>query len=470
MRQRSRRRLSIGGGLAMVLAVLTPSAGATLTQEGVTAFTRVHVLPMTGEGALESQTVVVRDGVISEIGSERSVRAPEGARVVDGEGRYYLIPGLAEMHAHVPPTITPPRDLIEDYFFLYLANGVTTIRGMLGAGYQIELADEVEAGETMGPTFYVGAPSLNGRTAPNPETAIRLVEDYAEAGYDFLKIHPGIGLDTWDALMGAARKTGITVAGHVPADVGLMHALESGHICVDHLDGYLEAVMPPELGRRLSQGEDVPLEEVRRAIDDQAIDALVTATLEADAYVVPTMYLWDNLYTAQDPSDFLDLPEMRYVSRTQRDAWAQQGQGASRTPAALSRAMKDTRRRILKALYEGGAKILMGTDSPQLYNVPGFALHRELRIYEDAGMSRVDILRSGTVEVARYVEEVLGLDGDFGMVAPGMRADLLLLRGNPADDLSFLTNPLGAMARGRWLSEDEIQKGLEELANRHAGN
>ena len=314
----------------------------------------------------------------------------------------------------------------------------------------------------------MAAPSLNGNTAPDPETAESLVRQHQADGYDLLKIHPGIPLDAWDRLAATAQEVGISYAGHVPADVGLFHALETGMTCVDHLDGYVEAIDVPDLEARLNAGEDVPLEEIRAAITDAAIDELVQATVAAGAYVVPTMYLWDHLYSDHDPQEKVRLPEMQYVSQGQRDAWVRQAEGRQEVSASTSRTIMDTRRRVLRALNDAGVGILMGTDSPQLYNVPGFALHREIRIYEEAGMSRYDILTSGTTAVARYVDEVLGLDGNFGTVEAGQRADLVLLGANPLESLDNLEARAGVMVRGHWVSGEEIDAGLAALAAKHA--
>jgi len=109
----------------------------------------------------------------------------------------------------------------------------------------------------------------------------------------------------------------------------------------------------------------------------------------------------------------------------------------------------------------------MGTDSPQMFNVPGFALHRELNAMAEAGMTNRQILESGTVTVSRYVADHLGLDGNFGAVRVGNRADLVLLGANPLDDLDHLTDRVGVMVRGRWVSRAEIDEGLAQLAAKH---
>ncbi|MEX2466515.1 MAG: amidohydrolase family protein [Gemmatimonadota bacterium] len=455
--------------VAMLLgAGMVACQGTPVAEPGTTAFVGVSVLPMDRQGVVPDQTVVVVDGVITAVGPADDVIVGEGATVIDGTGRF-LMPGLAEMHAHVPPGDDPPRDQVEDILFLYVANGITTIRGMLGSDYQLPLAAELERGEVLGPTFYVGAPSINGTSAPTPEAAEALVRRHAEAGYHLQKIHPGVSRETWDHMVEVAEEVGLPFGGHVPVDVGLEHAIRTGMSTVDHLDGYVQAIASDDVVEQINTGQPIDLAGLVQGADVERIPEIVALTLEHDTYVVPTMYLWENLYGGSDPEPFLRLPEMRYVSEAQKEAWRRQGSAGPRGSPEALQAFFDLRNRILYELADAGAGILMGTDSPQLYNVPGFALHREIAVMEEAGMTPHQILLSGTAAVGRYVRGHLGLDEAFGTVAPGQRADLLLLESNPLDDLGNLTDRVGVMARGRWVPEAEIQAGLERLAMKHAG-
>ena len=118
-------------------------------------------------------------------------------------------------------------------------------------------------------------------------------------------------------------------------------------------------------------------------------------------------------------------------------------------------------------MQEEGVEILFGTDAPQVFSVPGFSIHLEIAEMEAAGLTPEEILASATRAVGAYFKD----KDQFGVIAPGMRADLVLLNGNPLDDLANLENPAGVMARGRWLSREAIDAELAEIAARaQAGN
>ena len=436
----------------------------------VVAFTDVTVLPMDRERRLEGQTVVVRDGRIAEMGPTARVRVPAGATVVRGRGRF-LMPGLAEMHAHVPPGSTTPQG-IEDLMLLYVANGVTTIRGMLGAPYQLQLRERLARGEIVGPTLYVGAPSLNGQTAPTPTAADSLVRAHKAAGYDFLKIHPGLTRESYDAMVRTSREVGITWAGHVPDAVGVRHAIASRQSTIDHIDGYLEAAAGIQTNALAQQGP--AFTEFVAKVDTTQFRELARLTREAGVWNVPTAFLWETFFSPTPAESLLALPELRYMAPQARAQWGNakrqrlsmmQEQGV---PADAQLRYLALRRQMLRTLADAGAPLLMGTDSPQVFNVPGFALHRELVVARAAGLTPWQVLESGTRNVARYASEVLKADGRFGTVAVGQRADLVLLDGDPLRDLANLQRRSGVMVAGRWLPWSELESRLAALAARHA--
>lgn len=434
------------------------------------AFVNVTVIPMDREGALENQTVLVSGGRIRSVESSERRAVPARYTVIDGRGKY-LIPGLAEMHAHIPGA-NAPEQLVRDIMFLYVANGVTTIRGMLGAPNQLTLREQTARGELLGPAIFVGAPSLNGQSAPTPETGARLVREYKAAGYDFLKLHPGLTRPVYDAIVAAAEEAGITLAGHVSAAVGLERTLDARQSTIDHLDGFLEASVPEATRARLMNGP-VPFGEWVSEIDPSRVRFWAGRIRDAGTWSVPTAYLWESFYAADSPETVAQRPEMRYAPPQMVAGWIRQKENLTRSQqtagvtAADARRFMEMRRLALKSLADSGARVLMGTDSPQMFNVPGFALHHEVQVMRDAGLTPFQVLASGTRNVALYAERDLKLDGRFGAVVPGNRADLVLLEASPLLDMRNLSRRAGVMVRGRWLTAAELDHGLEELARRN---
>jgi len=402
------------------------------TAPGVYAFVDVTVLPMDRERVLTGQTAIVRDGRIAALGPSTSIRVPADAERIDAKGKY-LMPGLAEMHAHVLGP-NQPQELNRDLMFLYVANGVTTIRAMLGAPNQLVLREQLKKGEVLGPRMFVAAPSLNGNSAPNPDTAMKLVRAHKTAGYDLLKLHPGLSRATYDSIVSVARSVGITFGGHVSQQVGIDRTLEVRQSTVDHLDGYIEGAVADPLKRRImSPTEQVPFTEWMAGVTDAKLGELARRTRDAGVWVVPTMFLWESLFASFAPESAAMRPEMKYAPKQWVTGWINQKRNATQgntqqgiTPE-LAQQLLTYRRKLLKALADSGAPILMGTDSPQMFNVPGFALHRELELYAQAGIPCYWLVRLATLGAAR----VLKRDGELGSIAPGKLADLVLIDGDP---------------------------------------
>lgn len=421
----------------------TTAPEQTHAQSNAVAFVGAHVIPMDAERVLENQTVIVRDGRIAALGPTGDVAVPEDAVRIDARGKY-LVPGIAEMHGHLPGGNTPP-ELTEMILFLFVANGVTTVRGMQGHPAQLTIRERIERGDLLGPTLYLGSPALHGNSARTPEDGARLVREYHAAGFDLLKVHEGLSPAAYDAIVATARELGIPWAGHVADAVGLEHALAAGQSSIDHLDGYLEL-----LGG-----------------DPARIPDLARATREAGAWVVPTMALWDHAFLGLRSIDELRaFPELQYMPRPWVDSWARQVEALrhNQDPAENARA-RELRRRLLAALADAGAGILLGSDAPQMFSVPGFSLHREMQVMAEAGMTPYQILRSGTYNIAAYFD---ALD-DFGTIAVGRRADLILLEADPLDDIANLQRRAGVMVRGRWIAEGEIQERLAGIARQFGG-
>jgi len=417
------------------------------------AFVGVNVVPMDREQILRDQTVIVRDGRIASMGPASSAQIPAGAVHVEGQGRY-LVPGLAEMHGHIPPVGPQGSQFSEDALFLYVAAGATTVRGMQGHPTQFELKRRIESGEIIGPRLVLGSPPLSGNNATDPAVAERLVRQFKAQGFDLLKVHEAIPLDAYDAIVRTARELGLPFGGHVSDVVGLHHAIAAHQSTVDHLDNYVIELM------RDPNGSVTPAN-----IDEGRIPALAKETRDAGVAVVPTSALWEVILGIHDPAVLMQRPELRWMPVAIVRGWRQNLEARmAQVNVEESRYEIALRSKLLKAMSDAGVRILMGTDAPQLFSVPGFSLDRELALMADAGMSPFQILQSGTTSMAAHFGWT-----DAGTIAVGNRADLLLLDANPLADVSGLTRRAGVMVNGRWLPWSEIQARLDAMAERNAG-
>jgi imidazolonepropionase-like amidohydrolase len=411
------------------------------------AFVGVNLVPMDRNRTLNNQTVIVQDGRIAQVGPAGSTRVPDGALRLEGRGKY-LMPGLGEMHGHIPSTLEP-REFTEAVLFLYVANGVTTVRGMQGSPGQLDLRERAKRGELLAPNLYLAGPAFSGKTIKSVEDAIQRVRQQKAEGWDLLKVLPGLARDHYDAMARTAKEVGISFAGHVPADVGLVHAIQSGQETFDHLDGYIEYL----------QGE-------KGAVTEARFQEIAKLTREAGAWVVPTMALWETLRGTADLATLRAFPELKYMPFQQIQQWTSAQENLLKNSdfnPDVARNVIQNRMRLLKVLNDGGVKILLGSDAPQRFSVPGFSIHREMKRMADAGMKPYDILRSGTYNVGLYFKE----KDNFGTIEVGKRADLILLNANPLEDISNIARRSGVMVRGRWLSEREIQSRLDQIAASH---
>jgi imidazolonepropionase-like amidohydrolase len=435
----------------LITAVIAAFA-AEAVLASTTAIINVNVLPMTDETIVPGQTVVVQDGRIAAIGDVDTLPVPEGATVVDGTDRF-LMPGLAEMHAHVPGTGT---DALDRVLTLFVANGITTMRGMLGRPSHLQLRRDLLEGRVFGPRLVTSGPSMNGNSVDGPEDARSKVRAQHAAGYDFIKVHPGLTAEEFRALAGTANELGMPVAGHVTAAVGLEGALEAGMATIDHLDGYMEAMMPADSDRSGGYGGFFGVLLADQALAER-IGALAAATAKAGVANVPTEALIEHLVGDVAVVDLLSRPEMAYMPAATVERWAearaQQHAERGFSPEVAARAI-DIRRQLILALHQAGATLLLGSDAPQVFNVPGFSIHHELAFLVDAGLSPYEALRTGTVAVAEF------LGANTGTVEVGRDADLVLLDANPFEDIHHSRRVHGVMLRGTWHASDDLASRL----------
>ncbi len=443
--------------IAPVLGIVA----AALTYQGDTtyAFMNVSVIPMSSEVVLADQTVLVREGRVAAVGQTGTVFVPIGTVLIDGRDKF-LMPGLAEMHAHIPQE----REAAEEVLFLYASAGVTTIRGMLGHPMHLQLRHEVAEGRVLGPRIWTSSPSVNGRSVPTPAAADSAARAAKAAGYDFIKVHPGPTWAAFSQLDATADEVGIPFSGHVPAAVGLLRALDAKYASIDHLDQYIEALVSDDPPSAALEGGWFGA-NIAMSADETRIPHVARLTKEAGVWNVPTQTLAVSYATTETAESMARRWELQYVSPRTRERWIgwKNNADSSGPDAATLTRYVELRQKLIKALHDEGAGLLLGSDAPQVWNVPGFAVWRELETIVDAGLTPYEALRTGTVNVAEF----FGVEEEQGTVEAGKRADLILLDSNPLLDIPEVGVPAGVMLHGRWLSSEEVTAHLTAIAEKY---
>lgn len=424
-----------------------------------TAFTGVTVVPMDTDRVAAGQTVVVDGDRIAWLGPNGAARPPAGARLIDGRGKF-LMPGLADMHAH-------PVD--EGDLLLFLAYGVTTIRVMWGLPRHIAWRDRTARGELLGPgRIHTVGPIIDGRPVRNAwstsvttaQEAERAVAATKLAGHASIKVYDQLEPDVYDRLVRAAQDQGLSVVGHIPFALGLPRALAAGQLTIEHLFGYLAETQPDPRAARVRPREftrlrPILLDGVRTARMDR-LPELAEATRAAGTWNCPTLIVRGRWLDA--PDELLARPEMRYLTPLRR---AHTRRFTSSYPdRADAMRVVDFHGQVTKALHDAGAGLLVGTDAGIPGMVPGASVHEELAAFVAAGLTPYQALRAATAGPAAY----LGAAGEVGVVATGARADLLLLDADPLADVGNAARIAGVMTGGRWHPAAELRTRLDALA------
>lgn len=392
----------------------------------------VSVLPMSSPEVLPHQNVLIAGGRILAVGPVARVLIPRGATVVDGRGKF-LIPGLADMHVHLSGTEELPG---------YLGYGVLTVRDLNGSPETLGWRRAVEAESLPGPRLIVSGPMIAGGDIPwhnkvvpaNAAEAEAAVEAQHDAGYDQIKIYDGLSREVFDAAMSTARRLHMLSSGHIPEAVGFDSVLASGMTGLEHLDKTVQATV----------GHD---------LDTLKIPSIVERIRHSGMWVTPTLesMVQLSLISTGRYDSLMNRPEALAAPAALREFWTSvtsriKGNRPVQTGVRYNR-WTDYQLRLAVALARAGVPLLAGTDLPNAVLVPGYSLTRELETLVEAGLTPYQALEAATIAPARFMRQ----RDDWGSIAPGQRANLVLLDANPLEGFTTLRQPAGIVLRGRWM-------------------
>jgi imidazolonepropionase-like amidohydrolase len=415
-----------------LLCALCIGASAPVQAQQVLALRDVTVLPMTdtsGSTVTPHQTIIVTGGRITWVGPNADARVPAGATVIEGRGQY-VMPGLADMHVHADRASLP----------LFLANGVTTIRELNGSPQHIALRDSIAAGRILGPRMFVSTPLLVGEAnrfrhvlVKDADTARALVRRYAAERYDAVKIYDGLSRPVYDAIVAEARAQKLPLTGHIPQAVGL-----DGVLAAQQNIEHVEKIVYATVGTANPDTLQAP--SIARRIKNAGIT--VSPTLVSQRAL--------SLAGTAEYAAWLARAEMARMDTGTLAWWRQLGPrgGVARPQSARSAAVHTFQKVLTRELYKAGVPLLVGTDTPNPLMVPGYSLHDEIGSLIEVGIPTAAVLRAATAGAAEHLKQ----SGQWGVIAPGASADLIVIDRNPLEDPAVLRKPARVLLRGQWVN------------------
>ncbi len=469
---------------ALVLALVACSCGdddVTVTQGAV--FENVTVVN-TRDGALAAGMSVVVDGArIVKIAPSDQVRIVGSAQAIDASGKY-MVPGYLDMHTHA----IDAADSQTTFWPLLIANGITGVREMRGSAALVQRAQQLNTdsaagridapeivaipGEIFGGEI-VGQPPIAGATSAS--AAIAEVQKQKGYGAGFIKSVRATR-DATLALLAEAKSQGLTVAGHFSPTVGAKESSDAGWKAVEHLGAGLTMLLDcsaDEDSLRASLLSGTPATALQQPILDSYDDAKCRSLAQTFArngtWHVPTLLRLRTILATDDPL-YANDPNLVYVSKTTRAAWAGIAAAYSRANDAASaarlRAYYDKAQTLIPLMTQSGVKLMGGSDTAALavWVIPGFSLHQEFALLAAAGLSPLAILQTTTLDAAEF----LGRGATMGTVDEGKNADLVLLDANPVASAANLSRIWGVVMKGKYFPTAALDKLKSDVAAAHA--
>lgn len=417
-------------------------AGCTKPPEFDLAIEDVSVVDVVTGEVIVNRHLGIRDGKIAYIGP-----GPATAEIVLSGDGLWAIPGLWDMHVH----ISDPS-----FFSLFVSNGVVGVRDMGGAApsatggcESIEVNTlrswraEIRNGTLLGPDIVLAGPVLSGTGSAStldvtsPQKARAAVSAIVSAGADFVKVYEDIPLDAYAALAEEAKERGLHFAGHVSEEtLRIADAVRLGQRSIEHVRSHLLLCFADTADQleQLFDSDRWDLEDRTWAAQHvESCPEVWSRLRSSDIWLTPTLAVQETLETAAVAGFEFDQRRSTLPESIKAAAAFRSQELRKRTSSEIADVENWNRfiHRLVGRANREGVKLLAGSDAACEGTIPGFSLHRELELLTGSGLSSLGALRAATLEPARY----LGREDELGRLEVGFEADIVLLKGNPLEDI-----------------------------------
>ena len=409
------------------------------------------------QNRLEHQMVVVHEGFIKRLSNVIDPEAPEPLKQYR---RHFVLPGLVDLHTHLPPDNL--LRLSAHSLLLYLAHGVTIIREAGDVdGTAVPAARRAEGSGYAGPRIFACGPFLvggaprwrNTRVLHSPRDAEAIVRELKLAGFDCIKSYDDLTVAEIDAVLDAARNSGLPVIGHVPTAV----AYEDSNVSdVQHLHG----VVPPAA---LDPNDPMSRMVDWETVDSARMDAFVRSTVERGIAHTPTLVTTRQLLLYADYAEAIRQPYALLMPRLYRDVvWSPtEGLPLARrmdpTTLVRLRSAFEKKKEVVRRLFAAGAQLHLGTDVLQPLVVPGASLQEEMRLFHECGVPLDHLWAMATVQAADALRQP-----ELERLRYGAPADMLIFREDPTRRLEALDSLEAVVVGGKLYRQEDLQEGLRQ--------
>ena len=396
----------------------------------------------------ENQTVVINGERITSVGPSAAAVIPKDAQRIDGTGKT-LLPGLFDMHAHAQPLDG----------LLNIASGVTSVRDM---GNDIEelkhLQSQWDSGAAIGPRVWK-AGFIDGRGpfqaptglyADTAEEARAAVNRYADLGYIQIKVYSSLKPELVSEIVKAAHARGLRVSGHIPNGMIASQFVEAGADELQHINFIFLNFLASQVKdtRTPERFTAVGANAAKLDLQSKEVNQFIELLKKNNTAVDVTLTAFEGMFTGRPSKASPDyVPVLnRLPAQVQRGAYSG-GLAVTEHNDQLYKDSYDAMLRMTKRMYDAGIPILAGTDA-----TAGVMLHRELELEVRAGIPPGKVLQIATFNAARLLKQ----ENDLGSLAPGKRADFLLVDGNPADLISDIRRCRLVMKNGALYKSADV--------------
>lgn len=397
----------------------------TQSPSGTVAITHVNLFDAENARIIPDQTVTFSGNKIMAVGKSANT---QGAQVIDGSGKT-LLPGLWDMHAHVGPNDG----------LLNIASGVTTVRDLANdVDELLARRKRIENGQEIGTRIILagildGPGPFQGPTKAlvgTPEEVRTWVKKYHDLGYVQIKVYSSIKPELVPVIVEEAHKNGMRVSGHIPAGMIAEQAIRAGFDEMQHMNFVFLNFMPDV---KETRNPSRFIEPAKRSagidVNSKQVKDFIALLKEHKTVIDPTLVAFEGMITARngkpDPS-FARIID-RLPSNVRRGFLTGGLPVDDDATDKTYRASFDNWKRMTKTLFDNGITLVAGTDS-----LAGFAYHRELELYSESGIPNNKVLQLATIGAARVMKK----DADFGSIAAGKFADMVLVDGDPTKNIS----------------------------------